>query len=92
MVKGAWIVTVGEMRCKNWMNGLEVVFHLGDNGQPAGSILPPPDRFWDKIPQTVDMSIFLRRMRRRATIVFYRAYYRHLFKIQYERITLAHSR
>jgi hypothetical protein len=32
-------------------------------------------------------------MRRRATIVFYRAYYRHLIKAQYEsRIGVAHSR
>jgi hypothetical protein len=30
-------------------------------------------------------------MRRRATIVFHRAYYRHLLKIQYERISIAHS-
>jgi hypothetical protein len=37
------------------------------------------------------MSIFLRRMRRRATIVFYRAYYQHLLKTQYGRINVAHS-
>jgi hypothetical protein len=35
--------------------------------------------------------IFLRRMRRQATIVFYRAYYPHLFKTQYGRITPARS-
>jgi hypothetical protein len=29
------------------------------------------------------MSIFLRRMRLRATIVFYRAYYRNLLKTHY---------
>jgi hypothetical protein len=45
--------------------------------------LPPPDKFWDKLPRAMDMSIFLRRMRRRATIVFYRAYYRHLLKTNY---------
>jgi hypothetical protein len=31
-------------------------------------------------------------MRRRATAVFYRAYHRHLLKIQYGRISAAHFR
>jgi hypothetical protein len=38
------------------------------------------------------MSMFLRRMRRRATIVFYRAYYQHLLRTQYGRINPLHSR
>jgi hypothetical protein len=37
------------------------------------------------------MALFLRRMRRSATIVFYRAYYQHLLKTQYGRIDAAHS-
>jgi hypothetical protein len=73
------------------MNGLEVVFHLGKDGQPAGNILPPPTEFWKNIPQKMDMAIFLRRMRRRATIVFYRAYYQHLLKSRYGQISVAHS-
>jgi hypothetical protein len=91
MIKGAWIVTLREMRCKNWMNGLEIVFHLGKNGQPEGSILPPSDKFWAKTPKTLDMALFLRRMLRRATVVFYQVYYRRLLKTQYGPIIAAHS-
>jgi hypothetical protein len=91
MVKGAWIITVREMRCKNWVNGLEIVFRLDGNGQPAGSILPPPASFWDKLPQTLDVSTFLRRMRRQATILFYRAYYQRLLKTQCLQTAVAHS-
>jgi hypothetical protein len=92
MVKGAWIVKVGKMRCKNWINGLEVVFHPDANGQPTGSILPPLDNFWDNFPRDMDRGLFLCRMWQRATIVFYRAYYQHLLKTRHGRIGAAHSR
>jgi hypothetical protein len=87
MVKGAWIVTLREMRCKNWVNGIEVVFHVGENGEPAGSILPLPDKIWEKIPKALDMMFFLYRMRQRATSVFYRAYYRNLLKPRQRQIS-----
>jgi hypothetical protein len=79
------------MRCKNWINGIEVVFHLGENGRPAGSILPLPDEFWDKIPKTMDATFFLHRMRRRATVLFYRAYYRQLLKNPHKQTSRSHS-
>jgi hypothetical protein len=91
MVKGAWIITVREMRCKNWVNGLEIVFRLNSDGQLVGSILPPPASFWDKLPPELNVSNFLFRMRRQATILFYRVYYQRLLKSRYGQIAVAHS-
>ncbi|WP_010254500.1 hypothetical protein [Treponema primitia] len=83
MVKGPWIINVDAMRCKNWVNGIEVVFHLDETGRPLGKIMPPPRGLSERIPQIQNRMIYVCRMWQRATAVFYKVYYRHLFREQW---------
>jgi hypothetical protein len=83
MVRGAWIINFHTMRCKNWVNGIEVVFHLDENGHPAGKLMPLPEELAEKIPKLQERLAYVCRMWQRATLVFYRAYYRHLFRARY---------
>jgi hypothetical protein len=83
MVKGSWIISINAMRCKNWINGIEVVFHLDEQGQPVGRIIPLPEGLYDKLPRGQDRMIYVCRMWQRACVIFYKAYYRYLFKKHY---------
>ncbi|MFP3043706.1 hypothetical protein LQZ19_17990 [Treponema primitia] len=83
MVKGSWIINVDAMRCKNWINGIEVVFRLDEKGRPLGKIMPLPNGLSERIPRVQDRMIYVCRMWQRATLVFYRVYYRQLFREQW---------
>jgi hypothetical protein len=80
MVKGAWIINLHTMRCKNWVNGIEVSFHLDENGRLMGTLmsLPAalPGELRKKIPTGQEQAAYICRMWRRAIVVFYRAWYR----------------
>ncbi|GHV80775.1 hypothetical protein AGMMS49944_25660 [Spirochaetia bacterium] len=87
MVKGAWIINLHTMRCKNWGNGIEVGFHFDENGRLVGKLMPLPATLQgtlaEKIPREQDRIAYIRRIWQRAAIVFYRTYYRHLFREYY---------
>jgi hypothetical protein len=85
MVKGSWIISIEGMRCKNWINGIEVVFHLDERGLPMGKIMPLPGGLSDKLPLVQDRMIYVCHMWQRACAIFYKAYYRYLFKGHYAR-------
>jgi hypothetical protein len=76
MVKGDWIVNVRDMRCKNWVNGIEVVFYLNREKMLMGKIQHIPEKLIENKPLTIDLLIYLYRMWNRAASIFYRAYYR----------------
>ncbi|MDR0386634.1 MAG: hypothetical protein LBH57_01225 [Treponema sp.] len=76
MVKGEWIVFPKEMRCKNWVNGIEVRFHFNESSQIEGKIQYVPPHLTKRIPCAINPDIFLFRMWRQATMIFRKAYYR----------------
>jgi hypothetical protein len=76
MVKGDWIVFPKEMRCKNWANGIEVTFYFNETRQIEGKIQYIPPHLISRIPFTLNPAIFLFRMRRQATMVFRKVYYK----------------
>jgi hypothetical protein len=76
MVKGEWIVFPKEMRCKNWVNGIEVRFYFNESSQIEGKIQYIPARLTKRIPFTANPDIFLFRMWRQATLIFRKAYYK----------------
>jgi hypothetical protein len=78
MVKGSWIISIKGMRCKNWVNGIEVIFHLNEWGQLVGKIMPLPGGLRDKLPPVQDRNVYVCHMWQRACTVFYKAYYRSL--------------
>jgi hypothetical protein len=73
MVKGDWIIFLKEMRCKNWVNGVEVRFYFNENCQIEGKIEYIPPGLREGIPFSPNQVIFLFRMRRQATLVFMKA-------------------
>jgi hypothetical protein len=81
MVKGAWIINLDAMRCKNWANGIELGFRLDERGRPVGKFLALPNGLREKIPGALDRLRYLCRMWQRATLVFCRAYRRRLFRL-----------
>jgi hypothetical protein len=84
MVKGAWIINLHTLRCKNWVNGMEVVFQLDESKRPVGKLMPLPEALSaeldEKIPVTRERMAYICRMWQRATVIFYRAWYRQLFR------------
>jgi hypothetical protein len=76
MVKGDWIVNIKDMRCKNWVNGIEVVFYLNKEKLPVGKIQHIPEKLLEGKSLTIDLVFFLYKMWTRASAVFYKAYYR----------------
>jgi hypothetical protein len=76
MVKGDWIVNVRDMRCKNWVNGIEIVFYLNKDKAPVGTIRYIPKALIKSKPLTIDLVLYAYRMWHRASAIFYRAYYR----------------
>jgi hypothetical protein len=76
MVMGEWIVFTREMRCKNWVNGIEVNFCVNEANRVEGKISYIPPEIIEGMPATINLAIFLFRMWRQATIAFERDYYR----------------
>lgn len=76
MVKGDWIVNVRDMRCKNWVNGIEVVFYLNREKMLEGKIQHIPEELIESKPLAFDLAVYLYRMWNRAASIFYRAYYK----------------
>lgn len=73
MVKGDWIVFPKEMRCKNWVNGVEVRCRFNESSQVDGKIEYIPPGLIEQIPVSLNPVIFLFRMRRQAVLVFTKA-------------------
>ncbi|GHV28650.1 hypothetical protein AGMMS4952_12900 [Spirochaetia bacterium] len=84
MVKGAWIINLRTMYCKNWVNGIGVVFHPDENGRLVGKLMPLPTALSgelnEKIPVERERMAYIYRMWQRATVIFYRAWSRNLFR------------
>jgi hypothetical protein len=76
MVKGDWIVNVRDLRCKNWVNGIEVVFYLNEEKLPVGKIGYIPEELIKSKPLSIDLVLYIYKMWSRATSIFYKAYYR----------------
>jgi hypothetical protein len=77
MVRGNWIINLEQMRCKNWVNGIEVVFYTREGGETVeGTIQYVPQEIFEKIPATVDFVLYMYRMWRSASYVFKKAYFR----------------
>jgi hypothetical protein len=74
MVKGNWIVFPKEMRCKNWVNGIEVAFRFNENNQIVGAVRYVPPRLTKKDPFIRNPCIFLFRTCREATLIFRKIY------------------
>lgn len=76
MVKGDWIVFPKEMRCKNWVNGIEVHFHFNETCQIEGKIQYIPPHLIERIPFILNPATFLFRIQRQATLMFRKIYYK----------------
>jgi hypothetical protein len=76
MVKGDWIVNIRDMRCKNWVNGIEVVFYLNREKMLVGKIQHIPEKLIKGKSPAIELVSYLHKMWNRAASIFYRAYYR----------------
>jgi hypothetical protein len=66
------------MRCKNWVNGIEIVFHVGgtNNEIVEGMIQYVPQEIFENIPATVDFVLYLYKVWRSAMYTFKRVYFK----------------
>jgi hypothetical protein len=76
MVRGEWIVNLKDMRCKNWVNGIEIKFFLNEENVPEGRIRYCPQELIENLPGSIDFIMYLYKMWRNATCVFKKAYYK----------------
>jgi hypothetical protein len=83
MVKGEWIVFPEARRCKNWVNGIEIVFYITSQNTVQSRIHYIPPALMSKIPGTIDLAIYVFKMWRQATEIFKKVYYK---KDQHPRI------
>ncbi|MDR3129970.1 MAG: hypothetical protein LBU18_00310 [Treponema sp.] len=74
MVKGNWIVFLKEMRCKNWVNGIDVGFYFDKTGRIEGKIQYLPPRLLEQISLFPNPGVFLFRMRYQAALIFRKIY------------------
>jgi hypothetical protein len=86
MVRGDWIINVEKMRCKNWVNGMEITFCIAKGAFIVGKIQYIPREFIEKIPMTRYRALYIYKMWRNATEIFKKVYLKktikHPFKIR----------
>jgi hypothetical protein len=76
MVKGEWIIVPEAMRCKNWVNGIEVIFDVDSAGKVFGRIRYIPPELSERISSPLVFSVYVLRMWQQATDLFTRIYYK----------------
>jgi hypothetical protein len=74
MVRGDWIFYLDGMRCKNWVNGIEVVFSFDPGGILKGTIHHIPPALMLQSPGALEIAVLAYRMRQQATALFKRIY------------------
>jgi hypothetical protein len=74
MVIGSWIVSTENMRCKNWMNGIEITFTLSENNTLQGRISTIPEELFKEMPTTIIRAFYIYKMWRTATYIFKKIY------------------
>ncbi|MFP3089445.1 hypothetical protein LQZ21_03870 [Treponema sp. TIM-1] len=88
MVVGSWIVSKENMRCKNWINGIEITFTLSENNTLKGRISFIPKGLFKEMPTTILRAFYIYKMWRTATHIFKKIY---LKKDQHpQRLSLGH--
>jgi hypothetical protein len=83
MVKGDWIIFPETGRCKNWVNGIEIVFHFTREKTLQSKINYIPPALKENIPGTMDLTLYVLKMWRQATELFKKVY---LKKYQHPRM------
>jgi hypothetical protein len=76
MVKGDWILHLDGMRCKNWVNGIEVVFFFDNEGALKGKIHYIPQMLIEQSSDAIEIAVLVYRMRQQATALFKRIYHK----------------
>ncbi|MDR1949167.1 MAG: hypothetical protein LBQ38_07230 [Spirochaetaceae bacterium] len=76
MVKGEWIIFPEARRCKNWVNGIEVVFDVDDADEVVGIIRYIPPELSKQISTPFIFSLYVYKMWRQATELFKKIYYK----------------
>ncbi|MDR1108960.1 MAG: hypothetical protein LBL19_07995 [Spirochaetaceae bacterium] len=74
MVIGSWLVNKEKMRCKNWINGIEVLFTVNENHTIQGKITAIPEELLKEMPTTVVRAVYIHKMWRKATHIFKKIY------------------
>jgi hypothetical protein len=74
MVKGDWIIFPAEGRCKNWVNGIEIVFYNTGKNTLQSRIHYIPPALVEKTPSAMDLAIYVFKMWRQATELFKKVY------------------
>ncbi|MDR2629385.1 MAG: hypothetical protein LBC60_00520 [Spirochaetaceae bacterium] len=74
MVVGSWIVSTENMRCKNWINGMEITFTLTENNDLKGRISVIPKERLSEIPTLALRAFYIHKMWRNATYIFKKLY------------------
>jgi hypothetical protein len=76
MVKGEWIVFPEAMRCKNWVNGIEIVFFITAKNTVESKIQYIPPALLEQFPLTIDLAMYVFKMWRQATEIFKKVYFK----------------
>jgi hypothetical protein len=74
MVVGSWIVSKENMRCKNWINGIEITFTLDEDNTLKGRISFIPKGLFKEMPTTILRAFYIYKMWRTATHIFKKIY------------------
>jgi hypothetical protein len=74
MVRGNWIISIKNMHCKNWVNGLEINFILNQNKIPEGRIVFIPRELFKN--GSVKSILHIYRMWRNAIYIFQKLYFK----------------
>ncbi|MDR2403132.1 MAG: hypothetical protein LBD78_03795 [Spirochaetaceae bacterium] len=85
MVKGEWIIVPETMRCKNWVNGIEIVFDMDSAGKVIGKIRYIPPELSERISSPFIFSVYVLQMWQQATELFTKIYYKKKRRILGER-------
>jgi hypothetical protein len=74
MVVGSWLVSKENMRCKNWINGIEITFALTENNTLRGRISAIPEALFKEMPTAIIRALYIYKMWRTATYIFKKVY------------------
>jgi hypothetical protein len=76
MVKGNWIIFPETGRCKNWVNGIEIVFYSTGKNTLQSKIHYIPPALMEQIPGAMDLALYVFKMWRQATEIFKKVYFK----------------
>jgi hypothetical protein len=80
MVRGDWIVNVEKMRCKNWVNGMEITFGIIKGAFIVGKIQYIPQELIETIPVARYRALYIYKMWRNAMEIFKKVYFKKTVK------------